>query len=68
MGYIPCVVQYILVAYFIPNSLYLLIPYSYLALLPLPFPTSLFSVSVSPLLFVLFTSLLYVLDAIPFGV
>ena len=68
MGYIPCVVQYILVAYFIPNSLYLLIPYSYLALLPLPLPTSLFSVSVSPLLFVLFTSLLYVLDAIPFGV
>ena len=68
MGYIPCVVQYILVAYFIPNSLYLLIPYSYLALLPLPLPTSLFSVSVSLLLFVLFTSLLYVLDAIPFGV
>ena len=27
IGCIPPVVQYILVAYFVPNSLYLLIPY-----------------------------------------
>ena len=32
-------VQYILVAYFIPNSLYLLIPYPYSAPSPFPLPT-----------------------------
>ena len=31
MGYIPHVVQYILIACFVPNSLYLLIPYLYIA-------------------------------------
>ena len=31
IGYIPCVIQYILVAYFIPNSWYVLIPYTYIA-------------------------------------
>ena len=32
IGYIPHVVQYILVAYFIASSLFLLIPYPYLCL------------------------------------
>lgn len=37
MGYSPCVVQYILVAYFLPGSLHLLILYQYIAPPP-PFP------------------------------
>ena len=32
MKYIPCVVQFILVAYFKHSSLYLLVPYSCVAL------------------------------------
>ena len=40
MTIFPCVVQYILVAYFIPNSLYLLIPLSYIA--PSPSHQSIF--------------------------
>ena len=39
IGYVPCVVQYILVAYFIHNSLYLLISYPYVTPLPSPLPT-----------------------------
>ena len=48
------VVQYILVAYFIPNNLYLLHPYPYIApplSLSLLVTVSLFSVSVNLLLF-----------------
>ena len=36
-GYVPCVIQYILVASH--NSLYLLIPYHCFALPPFPLPT-----------------------------
>ena len=36
--YIPFIVQYILVVYFIPNSLYLLLPYPYIAPPPFPLP------------------------------
>ena len=32
MSYIPCIVQHILVAYFTPNSLHLLISYPYFAM------------------------------------
>ena len=39
IGYIPCVVQYMLVAHFMPNNLYLQIPYPYHAPLHLPLPT-----------------------------
>lgn len=38
-GYIPHIVQYTIVAYFIPNNLYLLIPYIYIAPPPSPLPT-----------------------------
>ena len=54
IGYIPCIVQYILVAYFIPNSLYLFTPCPHLfpPLFPLPIGnSSLFSVFVSQFLF-----------------
>ena len=52
IGYMPRVVQYILVAYLTtPNSLYLPLPHPYVAPLPLLAITSLFSVSVSLLLF-----------------
>ena len=36
---IPHVIQYILVVHFIPKSLYLSIPYSYIAPSPFSFPT-----------------------------
>ena len=52
--YIPCVIQYILVAYFIPNSLCLLISYPYTAQLPYHLPTgttNFFSIFVSLLSF-----------------
>ena len=52
--YIPCVIQYILVAYFIPNSFCLLISYPYTAHLLYPLPTdttSLLSIFVSLLPF-----------------
>ena len=39
IGFTPCVVQYIPVAYFILNSLYILIPYSYIAPLLSPLST-----------------------------
>ena len=39
IGYIPCVVQCILVTYFIPNILYLLIPYPSIAPPRFPLPT-----------------------------
>ena len=39
IGYIPCAVQYILVAYFMHNSLYLLIPYPYTVPPSFPLPT-----------------------------
>ena len=39
MGYTAHVVQYILVAYFIPSSWYLLILYPYSAPLPFSLPT-----------------------------
>ena len=39
IGYIPCVVQYILVAYLTPNNLYLPFPHPYFAPLPFPLPT-----------------------------
>ena len=57
--YIPCVVQYIPVAYFIPKSLYLLIHHLYHAapLCPLV-TTSLYSISVF-VCFVILKSLLY---------
>ena len=62
IGYIPHVVQYILLTYFILNSLLLLISYPYVALPTFPLPTqvtaSLFSVS----LLLFSTSLLYFSD------
>ena len=45
IGYIPHVAQYILLAYLIPNSLYLLLPHCYIA--PNPVITSMSSISVS---------------------
>ena len=36
IGYIPCVVQYIPVAYLTPSGLYLLLPYPYIVPRPLP--------------------------------
>ena len=54
IGYIPCVVQYICISYFIHNSLYFLVPYPYIFLLPFLFPlviTSLSSISVGLFLF-----------------
>ena len=53
IGYIPHVVQYILVAYLTPNGLYLLLPYPYIA--PPP--------SLSPLVI---TSLFYVCESASF--
>ena len=38
-GYIPYVVQYTLVVYFIPNSLFLLIPFPLTAPSPFPLPS-----------------------------
>ena len=38
IGYAPCPVQYILVAYFVHNSLYLSIPDSYVASPRFPLP------------------------------
>ena len=56
---LACVVQYILVAYFIPNTLYLLLLPSFIVAPASPSPqetSSLFSVSVSLLLLVIFIS------------
>ena len=50
IGYIPCVVQYILVAYLTPNSLYLPLTHPYIVVPPPLVATSLFSISVSLLL------------------
>ena len=51
IGSVPHIVQYILVAYLTPNSLYLPLPHSYIALPPLPLVTTrLLSVSVILLL------------------
>ena len=52
-GYAPCVVQYILVAYFIPTSLYLESP---TPVLPLP---ALLSLLITTALFSTFLSLLF---------
>ena len=54
IGYIPCVVQYIHISYFIHNSLYFLVPYPYIFLLPFlspPVTTSFFSLFVGLFLF-----------------
>ena len=63
IGYIPCVVQYVIVACFVPNSLFLLIPSPYIA----PSPPYWWPLVCSLYLwvcffFVIFTSLLYSLD------
>ena len=54
VGYIPCVVQYIHISYFIHNNLYFLVPYPYIFLLLFLSPlviTSLFSIFVGLFLF-----------------
>ena len=63
----PCVVHYILVAYFVSSSLYLSLTYPYIAPTPIPLSTRNHSfvlyVRESVSFFAIFTSLLYFLDS-----
>ena len=64
IGYIPRVVQYILVACLMPNSLYLPIPHPYIAPPPTHWQPLVCSLHLRDCFFiVIFTSLLYFLDS-----